>query len=130
QGYADLPFFERAAGTEAQFPARDFHALYAETLAALRVRVESQRPLRIDRAQRPGKSLDSGCFAVEPPEEVHLVLGAAAGGLGFFQRSLAAGGRAQMFAWASRETARRHPEFVHAPDRATEWGHGLLIAGL
>jgi hypothetical protein len=35
-----------------------------------------------------------------------------------------------MFAWASRETSRRHPEFVYAPDRATESGQGLLLAGL
>jgi hypothetical protein len=61
---------------------------------------------------------------------VRLVVGGGAGGLGFFRRSLAEGGRAQMFAWASRETSRRHPEFVHAPDRATEFGHGLLLAGL
>jgi len=48
----------------------------------------------------------------------------------YLRRSLAEGGRAQMFAWASRETSRRHPEFVHAPDRATESGHGLLFVAL
>lgn len=128
--YADLLFFERAADTESRLPARDFYGLYAETLAGLGVRVESGRGLRVDDAQRVGKSADSACFAVAPPEEVRLVVGVGAGGLGFFRRSLAEGGRAQMFAWASRETSRRHPEFVHAPDRATEVGHGLLLAGL
>jgi hypothetical protein len=128
--YADLLFFERAADTEARLPARDFGGLYAETLAGLGVRVESQRNLRVDDAQRAGKSADSACFAVEPPEDVRLLVGSGVGGLGFFRRSLAEGGRAQMFAWASRETSRRHPEFVHAPDRATEVGHGLLLAGL
>ncbi|MDT5272710.1 MAG: hypothetical protein QOH49_4896 [Acidobacteriota bacterium] len=128
--YADLLFFERAADTEAQFPARDFRGLYAETLAGLGVRVESQQGLRVDDAMRPGTSSDSACFAVTPPEDVRLVVGASAGGLGFFGRSLVEGGRAQMFAWASRETSRRHPEFVYAPDRATELGHGLLLAGL
>jgi hypothetical protein len=128
--YADLLFFERAADAEALLPARDFRGLYAETLAGLGVRVESQRGLRVDDAQRPGKSVDSACFAVEPPEDVRLVVGGGAGGLGFFRRSLAEGGRAQMYAWASRETARRHPEFIYAPDRATEVGHGLLLAGL
>ncbi|MFL6336128.1 MAG: hypothetical protein ACJ754_22700 [Pyrinomonadaceae bacterium] len=128
--YADLLFFERAADAEALFPARDFRGLYAETLAGLGVRVESQLGLRVDDAQRPGKSVDSACFAVAPPEDVRLVVGGGAGGLGFFRRSLAEGGRAQMYAWASRETARRHPEFIYAPDRATEAGHGLLLAGL
>jgi len=94
------------------------------------VRVEPRRGLRLDDAQRAGKSPDSACFAVEPPEDVRLSVGAGAGGLGFLRRSLREGGRAQMFAWASRETARRHPEFVHAPDRATEEGHGLLLASL
>jgi hypothetical protein len=128
--YADLLFFERAAETEARLPARDFQGLYGETLRGLGLRVESQRGLSLDDAQRPGKASDTACFAVAPPEEVWLVVGSGAGGLGFFGRSLAEGGRAQMFAWASRETSRRHPEFVHAPDRATEVGHGLLLAGL
>ena len=128
--YADLPFFERAAGTEGQSNARDFRGLYAEALAGLGVRVESLRGLRVDEVQRVGKSSDSACFAVEPPEDVRLSVGAGGGGLGFLRRSLKEGGRAQMFAWASRETARRHPEFVHAPDRATEEGHGVLLASL
>lgn len=128
--YADLLFFERAADTEAGLPASEFRGLYAETLAGLGVRVESQPNLRIDDAQRVGRLGVSGCFAVAPPEDVRLSVGSSAGGLGFFRRSLAEGGRAQMFAWASRETSRRHPEFVRAPDRATEVGHGLLLAGL
>jgi hypothetical protein len=128
--YADLLFFERAADTEAQLPARNFRGLYAETLAGLGVRLESQSGLRVDEAQRPGKSADTACFAVAPPEDVRLVVGNGAGGLEFFRQSFAEGGRAQMFAWASREASRRHPEFVHAPDRATELGHGLLLAGL
>lgn len=128
--YADLPFFERAADTEARLSARDFRGLYTGALAGLGVRVESQRNLHVDDAQRAGRSADSACFAVEPPEDVRLSVGGGAGGLGFFRRSLAEGGRAQMFAWASRETSRRHPEFVRAPDRSTEFGHGLLLAGL
>lgn len=128
--YADLLFFERAADTESRLPARDFHGLYVETLTGLGVRVESGRGLRVDDARRVGKSADSTCFAVEPPGDVRLVVGGGAGGLAFFQRSLVEGGRAQMFVWASRETSRRHPEFVYAPDRATEVGHGLLLAGL
>lgn len=128
--YADLLFFERAADAEAQLPARDFRGLYAGTLTGLGVRVESQRNLRVDDAPRPGRSSETCCFAVEPPEDVRLSVGVGAGGLGFLRRGLAEGGRAQMFAWASRESSRRHPEFVYAPDRATELGHGLLLVCL
>jgi len=61
---------------------------------------------------------------------VRLVLGARAGGASFFRQTFREAGRAQMFAWASREAASRHPEFVRAPDAATEEGHALLLAGL
>ncbi|HEX8684865.1 MAG TPA: hypothetical protein VF654_00150, partial [Pyrinomonadaceae bacterium] len=48
----------------------------------------------------------------------------------FQRRSFAEGGRAQSLAWASRETSRRHPEFVHPADAATGAGHGLLLSSL
>ena len=128
--YADRFFFERAGGTAAGFTARDFGVSYAATLAGLGVRAGSQPNLRIDEEPRAGKRDDSACFAVAPPGDVRLVIGAHAGGLEFQRRSFFEGGRAQMFAWASRETSRRHPEFVHAPDRATEAGHGLLLSSL
>jgi hypothetical protein len=128
--YADMPFFEHAAGTEARFPARDFRALYGAALAGLGVRVESLRNLHIDEAARPGKGAETACFAVEPPADVRLVAGQGPGGLDFQQRGFQQGGRAQMLAWASRETSARYPEFVHAPDRAAESGHGLLLASL
>jgi hypothetical protein len=128
--YADLAFFERAAGTEASFPAREFRAMYESALAGVGVRVESLRSLHIDEAARPGKGSETACFAVAPPGEVRLVVGSDAGGLGFQRRSFREGGRAQMFAWASRDSAARHPEFVHAPDRAAEFGHGFLLSSL
>jgi hypothetical protein len=128
--YADLPFFERAAGTEASFPARDFRAVYEAALGGFGVRVESLRNLHIDEAVRPGKDAETACFAVAPSDDVRLVVGSGAGGLDFQRRGFHEGGRAQMFVWASRETSARYPEFVHAPDRAAEFGHGLLLSGL
>jgi hypothetical protein len=128
--YADRFFFERAAGTEARFPARDFRELYTATLAGLGVRAGSQPNLRVDEEARPGKYADSACFAVSPPGDVRLVVGADEGGLAFQRRSFEQGGRAQVLAWASRETSRRYPEFVHPADGATEAGHGLLLASL
>lgn len=127
---ADRPYFERAAGTEAAWRARDFRDLYAATLAGLGVREGSQPNLHVDEGQRPGASDDSACFAVAPPADVRLVVGAGAGGLGFHRRGFSEGGRAQMLAWASRDSSRKFPEFVHAPDGATAAGHGLLLSGL
>ncbi|HEX8500095.1 MAG TPA: hypothetical protein VF659_05830 [Pyrinomonadaceae bacterium] len=128
--YADRFFFESAAGTETRLPARDFRESYAATLAGLGVRPGSQPNLRVDEEQRQGKSPDTACFAVAPPGDVRLVVGAGGGGLEFQRRSFAEGGRAQSLAWASRETSRRHPEFVHPADAATGAGHGLLLSSL
>jgi len=97
------------------------------------LRVESQKNLRIvetaagARASRPAPP---ACFAVKPPEDVRLVFDARAGGVSLYRRAFREGGRAQLFAWASRETAARYPEFVYAPDGATEEGHALLFAAL
>lgn len=128
--YADQFFFARAARFDPYFPARDFRALYKEVLAAVGVRVESQGNLQVDDARRPAKEAETACFPLSPPDDVRLVVGAREAGLDFYRRGLREGGRAQMFAWASRETAARYPEFVRAPDAATEEGHGLLLSGL
>jgi hypothetical protein len=128
--YADTFFFERSTRFDSRFHARDFRALYADALAGLGVRVESQRNLRIENAPPSDARADSACFAVAPPADVRLVVGARGGGLDFQRRGLREGGRAQVFAWASRDAAARHPEFVYAPDAATERGHALLFSGL
>jgi hypothetical protein len=127
---ADQFFFGRAARFDAHFPARDLRALYQETLAGLGVRVGSQRNLRVDAEPRPAKSARPRCFAVRPPDDVRLVFGARASGLDLFRQTFYEGGQAQMFAWASRDASMRHPEFVYAPDAATEEGHGRLLSGL
>ncbi|HVF44925.1 MAG TPA: hypothetical protein VM936_18010 [Pyrinomonadaceae bacterium] len=142
--YADTFFFKSRTRFDGRFPARDFRALYAEALAGLGVRVESQRNLRVEDARASDAQAvqhdvyadsrvaraDSACFAVRPPEDVRLVVGSRVGGLDFQRRSFREGGRAQVFAWASRDAAARHPEFVYAPDEATERGHGMLLSGL
>lgn len=135
--YADTFFFKSHTRFDERFPARDFRALYSEALAGLSVRVESQRNLRVEdsrptdaRVEQHDAHADSACFAVRPPEDVRLVLGARAGGLDFQRRGLIEGGRAQVFAWASRDASARHPEFVYAPDASSEYGHALLLSGL
>ena len=128
--HPDEFFFVRGARFDAYFPARDFRAVYEETLAGLGVRIASRKNLRIDDAPRPSKGARTVCFAVAPPEDVRLIVGARASGLDIYREGFREGGRAQMYAWASRETAARYPEFVRAPDRATEGGYGFLLAGL
>ena len=128
--YADQFFFVRAARFDAYFPARDFRALYKDALAAMGVRVESQSNLHVEDERRPAKGAHTACFPVSPPDDVRLVVGAREAGLDFYRRGLHEGGRAQMFAWASRDAAARHPEFVYAPDAATEEGHAHLLSGL
>jgi hypothetical protein len=126
--YSDTFFFERSARFDARFPARVFRQLYSEALAGLGVRVESQHNLQVEDAR--AAHVDTACFATLPPEDVRLVVGSREGGLEFQRRSFREGGRAQVFAWASRDAASRHPEFVYAADTATERGHALLVSQL
>lgn len=128
--FADAPFFERGARFDARFPAQSFLPLYRETFERFGVRVESQANLQIDVEPRTSKMNDTACFPVSPPDDVRLVLGARRGGLDFMRRSFQEAGRAQMFAWSSREAAARHPEFTYPPDAATQRGHAFLVAGL
>jgi hypothetical protein len=142
--YADTFFFKSNTRFDERFPARDFRALYSEALAGLGVRVESLRNLHVEdsrgtdaRAEQHDAHADgrvaqrdSACFALRPPEDVRLVVGSRAGGLDFQRRSLREGGRAQVFAWASRDTPARHPEFVYAPDESSEYGHALVLSSL
>jgi hypothetical protein len=128
--YADQFYFARAARFDARFPARDFRTLYKGALAAMGVRVESQKNLRVEDGPRPSKHAQTACFPVSPPEDVRLVVGAREAGLDFYWQSFHEGGRAQLFAWASRDTAARHPEFVYAPDASAEEGHARLLSGL
>jgi hypothetical protein len=128
--HADSFRFTRATQLDSYFGAGPFAAVYAGTLAGLGIRTESQQNLRIDNAERAGKQPRSACFAVAPPEDVRLVCGAGGRGADFHRRTLFEAGRAQMFVWASRDAATRRPEFVHAPDRATELGHAFLLSGL
>lgn len=127
--FADQFFFERGTRFDAHFSAGALRSLYAKTLAGLGIRVESQQGLLIDDEVRPLKEARTACFAVSPPRDVRLVFGARTSGPDFYRQTFREGARAQMFAWTSRDTAARHPEFVRAPDTATEEGHAILLSG-
>jgi hypothetical protein len=128
--YADGLFFSRAAHLDVYFKGRDFRAVYGETLAGLGVRVGAQRNLHLDVELRAAKHPRTECFAVAPPDDVRLVVGAAEEVAAWQRASFHEGGRAQVFAWASREQSARYPEFVYAPDGATVEGHASLFSAL
>jgi hypothetical protein len=129
-GRADELFFARASHLDPYFAGADFLGVYKETLAGLGVRVETQKNLHVETGPRGQKPSAPECFAVKPPEDVRLAVDARGAGVGLYRRAFREGGRAQMLAWASRETAARYPEFVHSPDGATGEGHALLFASL
>jgi hypothetical protein len=128
--YADGLSFRRAARLDTYFGGMDFRAVYGETLAGLGVRLGAQPQLRVDDEARPTKSPRTACFAVAPPEDVRLVVGAERGGAEWQRESFREGGRAQVFAWVSRELSARYPEFVYSSDKATPGGHASLFSAL
>ena len=128
--FSDELFFGRASHLDVYFPPDWFGAAYEETLAGLGIRAAARRNVTVDAAPRPSKQERSACFAVEPPQDVRLVVGARGRGAEWARETFAEGARAQVYAWASGDTAARHPEFVFAPDGATVEGHALLFAGL
>ncbi len=127
---ADALFFQRAAVLDAHFPARSLRPAYVGTLAGLGVRVERQENVLLDDAEHPAKSARPRAFALRAPEDVRLSYRKTDGGAAHFREFFREAARAQQFAWASRDTAARHPEFVHAPAKATAEGHAALFAGL
>ncbi|HYN86120.1 MAG TPA: hypothetical protein VER32_12805 [Pyrinomonadaceae bacterium] len=127
---ADALYFERAASLDAHFPARTLRAAYAETLQGLGIRAERQRNVTLDDAERPSRSARPRAFAPRAPEDVRLSFKKSEGGAQVFREFFREAARAQHFAWASRDTAARHPEFVHAPAAATPEGHAALFAAL
>ena len=128
--HADALFFEHQSEFDARFPARRFREAYAVAMAALGVRAETQPNVKVDVEGRPLKKGWTACFDVAPPEDVRLIVGAAEGSAGWFRESFREAGRGQFFAWASRDLAARHPEFVHAPDGTTAAGHASLFSDL
>ncbi|HEX5708546.1 MAG TPA: hypothetical protein VFX96_14680 [Pyrinomonadaceae bacterium] len=127
---ADALYFERAATLDAHFPARRLRAAYVETLEGLGVRAGRQENVLLDDAERPTRSARPAAFAVRAPEDVRLSFKKTEGGASVFRELFREAARAQHFAWASRDAAARHPEFIHAPANATPEGHAALFAGL
>lgn len=128
--FPDSFFFRRAAQYDALFPRQDLIPIFKAAMGGLGIRVEAQPNLHLDDEARPRKKTDSAAFAVGPPDDVRLVVGARGGGADFYRAFFYQAGRAEHYAWASRGLAERYPEFIHAPDKTTGAGCGLLFAYL
>ena len=128
--YADSLHFERAADLDAFFQPRAFRVAYRETMAGLGISIETQKNLHVDDEARALKKKQTSCFALKPPVDVRLVVDSTQMGAPALRRALHEMGRAQAFAWGSEEQAGRYPEFVYAPDGATNEGYGFLFSGL
>jgi hypothetical protein len=126
---ADALRFGRASRLDALLTPAKARAACRATFESLGVAGAGRRNVSTADADRPGKSYAPACFGVRPPEDVRLLSGTEPGAdsqLKFFFEA----GRAQHFAWVSRDMAARHPEFVHAPDASANDGAGHLLAGL
>lgn len=127
---ADQPFFARLSDLDRFFPAREARTLFESATGGEGLRVERRASLRVaESAKADGAAGRALCFGVRPPEDVRLVFAARAGA-DFYRKLFYEGGRAEHLAWTSAETAARHPEFVHATDRATQAGFGFLFRSL
>jgi hypothetical protein len=71
----------------------------------------------------------AACFALNPPQDVRLVY-LSEGGASCYQEFFEAAGRAQHFAWVSRDLSARYPELVYAPDETTRAGFAFLFGAL
>ncbi|MFL6229109.1 MAG: hypothetical protein ACJ741_10050 [Pyrinomonadaceae bacterium] len=126
--FADEPFFVRLSHLDHYFPPGGARAAFETTMRGLGVRVGQQENLRVVES-RHSEAGRARCFGVRAPEDVRLVFNARSGA-DFYRRFFYEAGRAQHFAWVSREVTSRHPEFVHAPDGATSAGFGFLFRAL
>ena len=127
--YADSLFLTRLSHLDPFFPASELRATYDATMSGLGIRVGRQLNVRIETAANKIGKTRAACFALIPPEDVRLVYQTESGA-NFYQTFFTAAGRAQHFAWVSRDLAARYPELIHAPDETTRAGFGLLFGDL
>jgi hypothetical protein len=127
--YADSLFLARLAHLDPFFPARELRATYDATLGGLGIRSGRQSNLRVETNAAESARTRAACFALNPPEDVRLVY-LSEGGASCYQEFFEAAGRAQHFAWVSRDLVARYPELVYAPDETTRAGFAFLFGDL
>lgn len=127
--YADSLFFARLTHLDPFFTASQLRSTYEATMSGLGIRIGRQSNLRLETITAEFDRMRAACLAVKPPDDVRLVY-LSEGGASYYQKFFEAAGRAQNFAWVSRDLAARYPELVYAPDEATRAGFAFLFGDL
>ncbi|CAN5279051.1 hypothetical protein BH18ACI2_BH18ACI2_14830 [soil metagenome] len=124
--YAESLFFHQLPHLEKFFPARDLVATYRDTLAGLGIRIEQQTSLQLEEISHRDVGSSAKCCALSPPKDVRLLYHARSGAH-LYQDFFHEAGRAQHFAWASRELAARYPELIRPPSITTGEASAFLF---
>jgi hypothetical protein len=123
---ADLGLLQKFIRFDHFFPRERMLGVYRELFAALGFNSEKQSNLTIDSEQRPGKQSQAFCSPIRVPDEVRLSINLT-GGQANYRELLREAGRAQFYAWTSRNI---YPEFRLGGDRAIVDAWGLLFENL
>ncbi|MEO6393396.1 MAG: hypothetical protein ABIP75_16225 [Pyrinomonadaceae bacterium] len=98
-------------------------------LDRLGIKVGQQQNLQVQVAGSDDLSPRSTVYRVQPPDDVRLLIGSAAGASGYWNMFEAAG-QAQQQAWISPTFFSRYPEFIYSADNATPFAFGRLFRNL
>jgi hypothetical protein len=123
---ADLGFLQKFTRFDHFFMRERMLGVYRELFAALGFNSEKQSNLAIDSESRPGKQPRAFCSPISVPDEIKLSVNLA-GGQANYRELLREAGRAQLYAWTSRNL---YPEFRLGGDRAVVEAWGLLFENL
>src|SRR5262245_6300674 len=123
---ADLGFLQNFTRFDHFFPRERMPGVYRELFAALGFSSEKQSNLAIDSEPRPGKQPRAFCSPIRVPDEIKLSVNLT-GGQANYRELLREAGRAQLYAWTSRNL---YPEFRLGGDRAVVEAWGLLFENL
>src|SRR5262245_3758851 len=123
---ADLGFLQNFTRFDHFFPRERMLGVYRELFAALGFSSEKQSNLAIDSEPRPGKQPQAFCSPIRVPDEIKLSVNLT-GGQANYRELLREAGRAQLYAWTSRNL---YPEFRLGGDRAVVEAWGLLFENL
>ena len=121
---ADLGYFQRLQRFDQHFPTWQQTNVYRETFSGLGIFTYKQENIVLDNTPRPHKSTKSNHFPIRVPDEIKVVF-TLGHGIRKFSSFLHETGRAQHFAWMSRQL---HPEFHYCGDPAVSEGFALLLA--
>ena len=118
---ADLGYLQKFTRFDHFFPRERMLGVYRELFAALGFNSEKQSNLAIDPESRPGKQSQAFCSPIRVPDEIKLSVNLT-GGQANYRELLREAGRAQLYAWTSRNL---YPEFRLGGDHAVVEAWGL-----